>query len=427
MTNYKFETKTLHAGQEVDPFTLSRAVPVYRTTSYLFKSAEHAANLFALKESGNIYTRIQNPTQDVLEKRMAELEGGAAALAVASGTAAIFYSIINLARIGDNVVSANNLYGGTFSQFDAILPNFGITVKLVDPKDSSQAEAAIDAKTRALYLETIGNPGVDVPDFEAYAKIAKKHHIPLIVDNTFGTPYLFRPLEHGADIVVHSLTKWIGGHGTAIGGVIVDSGKFDWTDEKFDLFNLPDPGYHGLRFGHDLGELSPLAYILRARLIPLRNLGAAISPDNAWLFLQGLETLPLRMERHVSNALETARFLEKHPKVSWVKYPGLESHPTHANAKKYLKKGFGGIIVFGVKGGADASKKFIEKLQLFSHLANVGDAKSLAIHPACTTHSQLSEEDLLKAGITPDLVRLSIGIEHIDDIKSDLEQALAAV
>ncbi len=425
MSDFKLETKVLHSGQEVDPTTLARAVPLYRTTSYLFKDAEHAANLFALKEFGNIYTRIMNPTQDVLEKRIADLEGGAAALALASGTAAVFYAIINLAKNGDNIVSANNLYGGTYSQFDAILPNFGINVKFVDPKDPSSFEGQIDDKTRAIYLETIGNPGVDVPDFETIAKIADKHHIPIIVDNTFGTPYLFRPLEHGAHIVVHSLTKWIGGHGTAIGGIIVDGGKFDWSDKKFDLFAQPDGGYHGLRFGHDLGDLSPLAYILRARLVPLRNLGAAISPDNAWLILQGLETLPLRIERHVSNALETARWLQKHPKVSWVRYPGLEDHPTYANAKKYLKNGFGGVLVFGIKGGAEAGKKFIGKLKLFSHLANVGDAKSLAIHPASTTHSQLSEEDMVKGGITPDLVRLSIGIEHIDDIKADLDQALS--
>ncbi len=424
MSDFKLETKVLHSGQDVDPTTLSRAVPLYRTTSYLFKNTEHAANLFALKEFGNIYTRLMNPTQDVLEKRIADLEGGAAALAVASGTAAIFYSIINLAKVGDNIVSANNLYGGTFSQFAAILPNFGITVKLVDPLDLKKIESSIDAKTRAIYLETIGNPGVDVPDFDAIAKIADKYHLPVVVDNTFGTPYLFRPLEHGAHIVVHSLTKWIGGHGTAIGGIIVDGGKFDWSDDKFDLFSQPDAGYHDLRFGKDLGDLSSLAYILRARLVPLRNLGAAISPDNAWQLLQGLETLPLRIERHVSNALAAAQYLQKHPKVAWVKYPGLSDHPTHANAKKYLKNGFGGVLVFGIKGGAAAGKKFIESLKLFSHLANVGDAKSLAIHPASTTHSQLSEADLLAGGITPDLVRLSIGIEHIDDIKADLDQAL---
>lgn len=425
MSDFRLETKVLHSGQEVDPTTLSRAVPLYRTTSYLFKDAEHAANLFALKEFGNIYTRIMNPTQDVLEKRLADLEGGAASLALASGTAAIFYAVINLAKVGDNIVSANNLYGGTYSQFAAILPNFGINVKFVDPRDPSAFEGAIDGKTRAVFLETIGNPGVDVPDFEAIARIADKHHLPVIVDNTFGTPYLFKPLEHGAHIVVHSLTKWIGGHGTAIGGIIVDGGRFDWSDDKFDLFAQPDAGYHGMRFGKDLGDLSPLAYILRARLVPLRNLGAAISPDNAWHILQGLETLPLRIERHVSNALETARWLQKHPQVSWVRYPGLEDHPTYANAKKYLKNGFGGVLVFGIKGGAEAGKKFIGKLRLFSHLANVGDAKSLAIHPASTTHSQLSEEELAAGGITPDLVRLSIGIEHIDDIKADLDQALS--
>lgn len=425
LDNAEFETLALHAGQVVDAETLSRGVPVYRTSSYVFKSTEHAANLFSLKELGNIYTRIMNPTQDVLEKRLAVLEGGAASLALASGTSAIYYALINLAKTGDEIVSANNLYGGTYTQFDSILPQFGIKVRFVDPLKPENFEKAINAQTRAIFIETIGNPALDVTDIEAVSKIAKKHHLPLIADSTFTSPYLLRPLDHGADIVVHSLTKWIGGHGTAIGGIVVDSGKFDWTDKKFSLYNEPDSGYHDLRFAHDLGPLSPLAFILRMRLVPLRNLGAAISPDNAWIFLQGLETLALRMERHSRNALEAAQYLKSHPKVSWVRYPGLEDDPTYPVASRYLKKGFGGMVIFGIKGGLDSGKKFIENLRLFSHLANVGDAKSLAIHPATTTHSQLSEESQRSGGITPDLVRLSIGIENIKDILSDLEQALA--
>jgi O-acetylhomoserine (thiol)-lyase len=418
-----FETQALHAGQEKKSDTLSRAVPVYRTTSYLFKDAEHASNLFALTEPGNIYTRMMNPTQDILEKRVAALEGGAAALALSSGTSAIYYAIINVCQAGDEVVAANNLYGGTYTQFNDILPQFGINVNFVNPQKAENFDQAITPKTRAIFVEAIGNPGLDVTDIEAVACIARKHHIPLIVDATFTTPYLFRPLEHGADIVVHSLTKWMGGHGTAIGGIVIDSGKFDWTDPRFSLFNEPDPSYHGIRYAHDLGDSNPLAYIVRMRLVPLRNLGACIAPDNAWIILQGLETLSLRMERHSENALQVARFLEQHDQVSWVRYPGLESDRTHAIARKYLTRGCGGMVVFGIKGGINAGKNFIEKLELFSHLANVGDAKSLAIHPASTTHSQLSEEAQKLVGITPDFIRLSIGIEHIDDIIVDLQQA----
>ena len=423
--NYAFETLALHAGQEPDPTTLARGVPVYRTSSYLFRDTAHAADLFALKEPGNIYTRIMNPTQDVLEKRIAAIEGGAAALALSSGTSAIYYSIINICSAGEEIVSASNLYGGTYTMFEAILPQFGIKVNLVDSRKPENFEAAVNEKTRAIYVETIGNPVLDVVDLEAVAKIADKHHLPLIVDSTFTTPYLLRPLEYGATIVCHSLTKWLGGHGAGIGGIVVDSGKFDWTDQKFKLYNEPDNGYHGIRFAHDLGELNPLAFILRMRLVPLRNLGACISPDNAWLFLQGIETLPLRMERHCENAAKAAEYLKGHNKVTWVRYPGLEDDPSHSAAKRYLKRGFGGMVVFGIKGGRDAGEKFINSLQLFSHLANVGDAKSLALHPGSTSHSQLSEEQQLASDLSPDLVRLSIGLEHIDDIIADIEQALA--
>ncbi|MBP7603257.1 MAG: O-acetylhomoserine aminocarboxypropyltransferase/cysteine synthase [Spirochaetes bacterium] len=423
LTNAGFETRALHAGQTVDE-TMSRAVPIHRTSSYLFKSTEHAANLFGLKELGNIYTRLMNPTHDVLEKRMASLEGGAAAVAVASGTAAIYYSIINIAEAGDEIVSANNLYGGTFTMFHDILPQFKINVNFVDPRDPKNFEKAITGKTRALFIETIGNPALDFADIGAIAEVARKHHLPLIADSTFTPPSMLRPIEHGADIVVHSLTKWIGGHGTAIGGIVVDSGRFDWTDKKFRLFNEPEASYHGLRYAHDLGPLNPVAFALRLRTVPLRNLGAAISPDNAWIFLQGLETLALRMERHSQNAMTVAEFLRQHPKVTWVRYPGLPDDPAHHTAKKYLKNGFGGMVVFGIRGGKAEGQRFIENLELFSHLANVGDAKSLAIHSATTTHSQLSEEDRLKGGITPDLIRLSIGIETVGDILEDLNQAL---
>ncbi len=422
---FGFETLAIHAGQVVDE-TLARAVPIHRTTSYLFKNTEHAANLFALKELGNIYTRLMNPTHDVLEKRLAALEGGAAALVLASGTAATFYSLINVAGQGDEIVSANNLYGGTYTMFHDILPQFGISVRFVDPSRAGNFAEAINAKTRAVFAETIGNPVLDVLDVRAVADVAHRHHLPLVIDSTFTTPYLLRPIEHGADVVVHSLTKWIGGHGTAIGGAVVDSGRFDWTDPKFQLFNEPEASYHGLRFAKDLGPLNPLAFILRMRTVPLRNLGACLSPDNAWIALQGLETLALRMERHSQNALAVAEHLSRHAKVGWVRYPGLAGDPSYPVASRYLKNGFGGMVVFGVKGGRAGGQKFIESLKLFSHLANVGDAKSLAIHPATTTHSQLSEEQQREGGITPDLVRLSVGIESLADILGDLDQALAA-
>ncbi|MFC1478358.1 O-acetylhomoserine aminocarboxypropyltransferase/cysteine synthase family protein [Candidatus Margulisiibacteriota bacterium] len=421
---YNFETLALHAGQEIDPTTLSRGVPLYRTSSYVFRDTEHAADLFNLKEPGNIYTRLMNPTHDVLEKRVAALEGAPAALALASGTSAIFYSIINICSAGDEIVSANNLYGGTYTMFNDILPQFGISTRFVDPDDPAGFDQAINEKTRAVYIETIGNPTLGFTDIQAVADIAHKHNLPLIVDSTFTTPYLLRPIEHGADIVVHSLTKWLGGHGVGIGGIVVDSGKFDWTDPKFKLFNEPDSSYHGLRYAHDLGDMNPIAFAMRMRLVPLRNLGACISPDNAWMFLQGIETLPLRMQRHCDNALAVAEYLKKHPKVEWVRYPGLKDDPANAVACKYLDKGFGGMVVFGVKGGKEAGAKFINSLKLFSHLANVGDAKSLAIHPASTTHGQQSEEDQLKSGLQPELVRLSIGIESIEDIIADLDGAL---
>jgi len=397
---YKFETLCLHAGQEPDPTTTARGVAVHRTSSYVFKSTEHAANLFGLKELGNIYTRIMNPTQDVLEQRVAALEGGAAALALASGTSAIHYSIINICSAGDEIVSASNLYGGTYTMFDSILPQFGIQTKFADARDPRSFESAITDKTRAIFIETIGNPLLDFTDIGAISEIAQKHHLPFIVDATFTTPYLLKSLDYGADIVVNSLTKWMGGHGTGIGGIVVDSGKFDWTDPKFKLYNEPDPSYHDLRYAHDLGDLNPL---------------------------QGLETLALRIQRHCENATSVARFLKTHPKVSWVRYPGLEDDPTYPVASKYLKNGFGAMVVFGIEGGLEAGKKFVDSLQLFSHLANVGDAKSLVIHPSSTTHSQLSEEQQRASGLTPDLVRLSVGLEHIDDIVGDLELAFAKV
>jgi len=423
---YRFETLALHAGQVPDA-TLSRGVPVYRTSSYLFKNTEHAANLFALKELGNIYTRLTNPTTDVLEQRVTQLEGGAASVALASGTSAIFYAIITLAQAGDEIVSANNLYGGTYTQFDAILPQFGITTRFVDPNDPKNFEKAITDKTRAIFIETIGNPVLDFTDVAAVAAVAHKHGLPLIVDATFTTPYLLRTIEHGADIVVNSLTKWLGGHGSGIGGIVTDSGKFNWKNNpRFPLLNNPDPNYHGLKWAHDLpAPLAPIAFALRVRTVPLRNLGAAISPDNSWIFLQGIETLPVRVARHSENALKVAEFLKKHPKVAWVRYPGLKEDPTYAKASRYLKNGFGGMVVFGVKGGYDAAVKIIDNVKLFSHLANVGDAKSLILHPASTSHSQLSEEQQKSSGLTRDLIRLSVGIEHIDDITGALEDALA--
>ena len=423
---YRFETLALHAGQVPDA-TLSRGVPVYRTSSYLFKNTEHAANLFALKELGNIYTRLMNPTTDILEQRVTQLEGGAASVALASGTSAIFYAIITLAQAGDEIVSANNLYGGTYTQFDAILPQLGITTRFVDPGDPKNFEKAITDKTRAIFIETIGNPVLDFTDVAAVAAVAHKHGLPLIVDATFTTPYLLRTIEHGADIVVNSLTKWLGGHGAGIGGIVTDSGKFNWKNNpRFPLLNNPDPNYHGLKWAHDLpAPLAPIAFALRVRTVPLRNLGAAISPDNSWIFIQGVETLPVRVARHSENALKVAEFLKKHPKVAWVRYPGLKEDPTYAKASRYLKNGFGGMVVFGVKGGYDAAVKIIDNIKLFSHLANVGDAKSLILHPASTSHSQLSEEQQKSSGLTRDLIRLSVGIEHIDDITSALEDALA--
>ncbi|SHO50923.1 O-acetylhomoserine aminocarboxypropyltransferase/cysteine synthase family protein [Desulfopila aestuarii] len=421
----KLETLAVHAGHKVDQDTLSRAVPIYRTSAYMFKSTEHAANLFALKELGNIYTRIGNPTQDVLEQRMTLLEGGAASLALSSGTSAIFYTIINICQHGDEVVAANNLYGGTFAQFDSILPQLGIKVKMVDPSDPDNFKAAITGRTRAVYCETLGNPALNMTDIRAVADIAHAAKLPLIVDSTFTPPTMFRPIEHGADIVIHSLTKWLGGHGTGLGGIVIDAGTFDWTDQKFTLYNEPDHSYHGLRYAHDLGPMNPIAFALRMRLVPLRNLGACISPDNCWMFLQGIETLPLRMERHSENGMAVAQHLQQHENVDWVNYPGLPGSPGHETAVKYLKNGFGGMIAFGIRGGREAGQKFIESLQLFSHLANVGDAKSLAIHPATTTHSQLTTEQLQAGGISDGMIRLSIGIEHIDDILADLDQAIA--
>jgi O-acetylhomoserine (thiol)-lyase len=425
----KLETICLHGGQKPDPTTNSRAVPVYRTAAYVFNSTEHAANLFALKELGNIYTRLMNPTTDVLEKRVALLEGAheMAGLALASGTSAVFYAIINCAQAGDNIVSARNLYGGTYTQFNDILPSLGIEVRFVDSSNPENFAAQIDDKTRALFCETVSNPALEIVDLEAVSNIAHAHGLPLIVDATFSTPYLTKPLEHGADVVVHSLTKWFGGHGAGIGGVVVDSGKFAWGAGKHPLFDQPDHSYHGLRWGHDLPTpLAPLAYILRMRTVPLRNLGACIAPDNSWFLLQGIETLPLRMERHCSNTKAVAEFLQTNPLVEWVRFPGLPQDPEYARNQKYLRGLGGAMVVFGIKGGKEAGQKFIESLKLFSHLANVGDAKSLAIHPATTTHSQLNEEQQAAAGITPGLIRLSVGLEHIDDILTDIDQALAA-
>jgi O-acetylhomoserine (thiol)-lyase len=418
-----FETISLHGGQSPDSATNSRAVPIYQTSSYVFNDTDHAANLFALKEPGNIYTRIMNPTQDVFEQRMAQLEGGIGALATSSGQSAITYAILNIAGSGDEIVSSSSLYGGTYALFAHTLPKLGIKFHFVDVDEPAQFQEKINDKTKAIFIETIGNPRINVADIEAIADIAHANGIPLIVDNTFASPYLCRPIEHGADIVVHSATKFIGGHGTSIGGVIVDSGKFDWNSGKFPGLSEPDPSYHGLVYTETLG---PLAYIIKARVTLLRDIGAAVSPFNSFLFLQGLETLPLRMERHVENSKRVAEFLEHHEHVSWVNYPGLESNPYHQLAKKYLPKGAGSIFTFGIKGGVEEGKKFINSVQIFSHLANVGDAKSLVIHPASTTHQQLDEESQRKAGVTPDMIRVSIGIETIDDILYDLDQALYA-
>lgn len=422
--NYRPETLALHAGQVPDPATLSRAVPVYRTTAFNFKSAKHGADLFALKEPGNIYARLMNPTNDVLEKRIAALEGGAAALTLSSGTAAIAFTITNILKEGDELVSANNLYGGTYTQFDAILPQFGIKTRFTHVNDFAAVRAAINGRTRAIYIETVGNPVLDVADIEGYSKIAKEFHLPLIVDATFTPPTLIRSIDFGANIVIHSLSKWIGGHGTGIGGVVVDAGNFDWTDKKFALYNNPDGGYHGLRFAHDLGELNPLAFILRLRTVGLRNIGPTLAPDAAWNFLQGVQSLPLRIKRHSENALEVAKFLKAHKAVKWVRYPGLEDDPSYPLAQKYLKNGFGGMVVFGVKGGYDAAVKIVDNIPLFSNLANVGDSKSLILHPSSTSHSQLGEAAQAASGLTPELIRLSIGLEHIDDIKEALDSVL---
>ena len=425
--SYRFETLQVHAGQEPAPGTNARAVPIYQTTSYVFDDADHGARLFALQEFGNIYTRIMNPTTDVFEKRVAALEGGVAALATASGQAAQWLAIATLAQAGDNIVSTSYLYGGTYNQFKVTLPRLGIQVKFVDGDDAEQFRQAIDDNTKALYVETIGNPQFNVPDFAALAHVAHEHGIPLIVDNTFGAAgYLARPIDYGADIVVQSATKWIGGHGTAIGGVIVDSGQFDWGNGKFPIFTEPSPGYHGLNFYEVFGPSSPfgnIAFIIRARVEGLRDLGPSLSPFNAFLLLQGLETLSLRLDRHVSNALALAQWLQQHPKVEWVNYLGLPDHPYHDRAKKYLRHGFGGVLNFGIKGGLEAGRSLINALKLASHLANVGDAKTLIIHPASTTHQQLSETEQQSAGVSPDLVRVSVGIEHIDDIKADFAQA----
>jgi O-acetylhomoserine (thiol)-lyase len=429
--NYKFETLQLHAGQEVDPTTKSRAVPIYQTTSYLFDNSEHASNLFGLKEFGNIYTRIMNPTTDVFEKRIAALEGGVAALATSSGQSAQFLALTNILEAGDNIVSTSYLYGGTYNQFKVQFKRLGITVKFVDGDSPEEFERLIDENTKALYLETIGNPRFNVPDFEAIAAVAKKHDIPLIVDNTFGAGgYLFRPLEHGADIVVESATKWIGGHGTSVGGVIVDGGKYNWGNGKFPQFSEPSESYHGLVFSDVFGvdgQFGNIAFIIRARVEGLRDYGNALSPFNAFLLIQGLETLSLRVQRTVDNALELAKWLETHDDVEEVSYPGLTSSPYHTLAKKYLKKGFGGVLTFKIKGGQKNAEKFIDSLELASHLANVGDAKTLIIHPSSTTHEQLSLEEQAKSGVVPGQIRVSTGYEHIDDIKADFEQGFAKV
>jgi O-acetylhomoserine (thiol)-lyase len=418
------DTICLHGGQKPDPVTGARAVPVYQTTSFVFSDTEHAANLFGLKEFGNIYTRIMNPTANVVEQRMAALEGGVAALLVASGMAAEMIVFMILAKNGDNIVSSSSLYGGTQTLLSTVLPRFGITTKFADVGKSKAFAQLIDENTKALYVETISNPSGEVADFEALAFIAHQNNIPLVVDNTFATPYLCRPFDWGADIITHSATKFIGGHGTSIGGIIVDSGKFPWDSGKFPDFIKPSPAYHSLRFWDTFGSM---AFILKCRVEGLRSIGPAPSPFNAFLFLQGLETLHLRIPRHSENALEVAKFLKKHPQISWIKYVGLSDHPSHQLAQKYLTGGFGSIFTFGVKGGIDSGKKLIERVELISHLANVGDAKTLILHPASTSHSQLSEKEQLAAGVTPDLIRLSIGIENVDDIIQDLNQALSKI
>jgi O-acetylhomoserine (thiol)-lyase len=428
-TAYRYETLQLHAGQEPAPGTRARAVPIYQTTSYTFENADHGARLFALQEFGNIYTRIMNPTTDVLERRLAALEGGAAALATASGQAAQFLALTTLAEAGDNVVSTSFLYGGSYNQFKVSLPRLGIGVRFVEGDDPADFARAIDARTKALYVETLGNPRFNVPDLQALAELAHEHGVPLVVDNTFGAAgYLCRPIEHGADVVVASATKWIGGHGTSIGGVIVDSGRFDWRSGRFPGFTTPSPGYHGLVFADAFGVGSAtgnLAFILRARVEGLRDYGPCLSPFNAFLLLQGLETLSLRVQRHVDNALALALWLRQQPAVAWVDYPGLPEHPYHERARRYFKNGFGGVLAFGIRGGGEAGRRFIDGVRLASHLANVGDAKTLVIHPASTTHQQLSEAEQKSAGVSPDLVRVSVGLEHIEDIQADFAGAFA--
>jgi O-acetylhomoserine (thiol)-lyase len=429
--NLKFETLQLHAGQEVDPTTGSRAVPIYQTTSYVFKSSEHGANLFALKEFGNIYTRLMNPTTDVFEKRIAALEGGVAALAVSSGQAAQFIALNNILQAGDNFVTSSYLYGGSYNQFKVAFKRLGIEARFAKGDDSQSIESLINEKTKAIYVETIGNPSFSIPDFEKISEVAKKHDLPLIVDNTFGAAgYLFRPLEHGANVVVQSATKWIGGHGTSIGGVIVDGGNYNWGNGKFSQFTEPSEGYHGLVFNSVFGIGGPfgnIQFIIRARVEGLRDFGPSQSPFNSFLLLQGIETLSLRVQRHVDNALELAKWLESHPQVDKVEYPGLASSLTHERAKKYLKNGFGAVLSFEVKGGKEAAIKFVNNLKLISHLANVGDTKTLIIQPSATTHQQLSDAEQLAAGVKPSSLRVSVGIEHIDDIKADLEQAFVAI
>jgi O-acetylhomoserine (thiol)-lyase len=430
MTTYDdslhIDTLVLHGGQQPDPLTGARAVPIYQTTSYQFKDTDHAANLFALKEFGNIYTRLMNPTTDVLEKRLALIDGGVGALAVASGQSAITLALLNIAAAGDEIVSADNLYGGTYTLFHYTFPRLGIKVHFVKSNDLDALEKAISPKTKAVYAESVGNPKLDVADLEGIAEVAHHHGIPFVLDNTV-SPYLLRPIDYGVDIVVYSATKFIGGHGTSIGGVIVDSGKFDWTNGKFPLIADPDPSYHGLEFIEALKPMGNIAYIIKTRVILLRDLGPAMSPFNAFLFLQGLETLHLRMPQHAENALRVARYLEGHPGVAWVNYPGLPASPEYERALKYLPKGAGAVVGFGVKGGIDAGRTFIDSLRLISHLANIGDAKTLAIHPATTTHQQLSAEEQRATGVTPDFIRLSVGIEHVDDIIGDIEQALGRV
>lgn len=431
MSNYRFDTLQLHAGQTPDSATNSRAVPIYQTSSYVFNNSEHGANLFALKEFGNIYTRIMNPTTDVFEKRIAALEGGVAALAVGSGQAAQFIALNNILQAGDNFVSSSNLYGGTYNQFKVAFKRLGIEVRFTQGEQANNYSSLIDDNTKAIYVETIGNPSFSVPDFEAIAAVAKAHHIPLIVDNTFGAGgYLFRPLEHGASVVVASATKWIGGHGTSIGGVIVDGGNFNWGNGKFPQFTEPSEGYHGLKFWDVFGTQGPfgnIAFIIRARVEGLRDFGPALSPFNSFLLLQGLETLSLRVQRTVDNALALAQWLEAHPQVAKVNYPGLASSPTHENAKKYLRHGFGGVLSFELKGGKEAATALVDSLKLVSHLANVGDAKTLIIQPSATTHQQLSDAEQIASGVTPALLRVSVGFEHIEDIKADFEQAFAMV